>query len=112
MPITRLEVGLSCSKCLKEQIHTLVYDNDVLIRSECQNCGKEVFFYEGSLLAVYAKEVVCRILTKPIRMSREFRRDLGNAIATLPSRIVSKPGRIMEEVRQVVNEEEEKKKIL
>lgn len=105
-----MEVDFLCSKCGQEGPHILVYNNDTLIRSECQNCGWEVNFCEESLLTIYAKDVVKRILTKPKRMNSELKLDLKHAMQTLPIRIASKPHRIVKEVQELVEDEAEQKK--
>lgn len=105
MSIKKKEVELLCSRCRVEGTHVLVYSENILIRAECRSCGREVLFCEESLLTIYAKEMVGRILTKPKRMSRELQMDLRHAVHSLPLRIASKPRRMVTEVKEIVNEE-------
>jgi hypothetical protein len=103
--IKHLECSFYCNGCKKEEIHCLVYINDVLVSSECKNCGRQVHFSEQTLMTYFAKDIVQRILTKPQRLSEELKKDLHKAILTLPSRIISKPYRLVEEMHEVVEEE-------
>ncbi|HHZ16887.1 MAG TPA: hypothetical protein PLJ33_01180 [Peptococcaceae bacterium] len=106
--LKRIECDFYCNGCHQEGPHFLVYSNDVLIRSECQNCGREVPFHEEALLKLYAKDMVKRILTKPKRLNEELKQDLRHAILTLPVRIITKPYRIVREVEEVVDEKKGK----
>jgi hypothetical protein len=105
--IKRMECDFYCNGCKQEGPHFLVYSNNVLVRSECANCGREVPFCEQTLLTLYAKDIVQRILTKPQRLSEELKRDLRHAILTLPVRLLTKPYRLVKEVEEVVDESKE-----
>jgi uncharacterized ferredoxin-like protein len=102
--IKRIQCDFYCNGCQQEGAHELVYSNNVLIYAKCVNCGRVVPFSEKTLLTIYAKEMVQRILTKPQRLSQELKRDLRHAILSLPVRVITKPYRLVKEVEEVVDE--------
>lgn len=106
----RIQCDFYCNGCQKEGTHELVYSNNVLIYAECANCGRVVPFSEETLLTIYAKEMVQRILTKPQRLGQELKRDLRHAILSLPVRVITKPYRLVKEVEEVVDENKGKGK--
>jgi len=105
--LKRIQCDFYCNGCQQEGPHELVYSNNVLIYAECANCGRVVPFSEETLLTIYAKEMVQRILTKPQRLSQELKRDLRHAILSLPVRVITKPYRMVKEVEEVVDENKE-----
>ncbi|MDD2211924.1 MAG: bh protein [Clostridia bacterium] len=102
--IKRIQCDFYCNGCKQEGPHFLIYSNNVLLRSECAKCGREIPFCEQTLLTLYAQDIVQRILTKPKRVSEELKKDLHRAILTLPARIITKPYRLVKEVEEVVDE--------
>ncbi len=106
----RIQCDFYCNGCQQEGPHYLVYSNNVLIHSECLNCGRVVPFSEETLLSLYAKDIVQRILTKPQRLNQELKRDLRHAILSLPVRVITKPYRMVKEVEEVVDENKGKGK--
>lgn len=100
--IVRLRVELLCNKCGVEGIHSLLYSDNILIDSHCLNCGWKVNFCKESLLIIYTECFVHRILSKPKKISKELKQDLNHAMQTLPRRMITKPYRVANEIRDML----------
>jgi len=48
-------------------------------------------------VALYGEQLIERILTKPQRLTEEYRRDLFEFFSTIPFRIITKPYRMLKE---------------
>jgi len=104
---SRIPTRLYCLHCAKETEHIISYAGDLLKSLRCQECGMEITLDRKQLLEEYATESIKRILTKPHRLTEEMRQDLAAFLASLPIRILTKPYRIAREIMDVLKEGEE-----
>ena len=62
-----------CVSCRSEQKHRFIYLGRYLKSGRCLSCGYE-FNNRDTLFDIYVHDMMERILTKPLRMFRKFRR--------------------------------------
>ncbi|WP_232696321.1 hypothetical protein [Brevibacillus daliensis] len=96
MKETAIETELYCMTCLGQAPHTVIYVNDILYKVTCEQCGKESVMEPDLIKEIYT-QYVDRIISKPHRITQEFREDLSHFISTLPYRVISKPYRTYQE---------------
>ncbi|UFJ42363.1 hypothetical protein LOK74_07715 [Brevibacillus humidisoli] len=96
----KFETELYCIDCLGQSLHTVVYVNDVLYKVTCESCGKEHVIKPDLPKEIYVR-YVDRILSKPKRITKEFREDLSHFLSSLPFRLLSKPYRTYNELRGI-----------
>lgn len=91
---SEMEANLYCSRCHEETPHVIVYINAKLKNVECEDCNRVV----GVNLDVrkeFYKEIYERISTKPSRITKEYNEDLSKFLLSLPTRVISKPYRLI-----------------
>ncbi|TBL81677.1 bh protein [Paenibacillus thalictri] len=94
----KMEAELYCLPCRGETVHTIVYINNKLSKIECQAC------HHLHVISINVKEelyheILERIISKPTRMSKEYKADLTLFLKSLPIRMLSKPFRVYKEAR-------------
>ncbi|QSX08120.1 bh protein [Alkalibacter rhizosphaerae] len=97
MPNTKMEATLFCIHCDGDTDHVIQYKNDHIHQITCKNCGVEVKIDQDYVKKHFKEEFVLRVLTKPVRMTREMERDLTGFLVSLPFRVVTKPYRVYKE---------------
>ncbi|MCD6427423.1 MAG: hypothetical protein J7L03_04955 [Caldisericaceae bacterium] len=102
MGITKEKAILYCIHCGKETPHELVYIGNELQKIKCLTCGMEIFFDKKKLLLTYSEDLVKRILTKPSRISKEALGDLSDFLETFPLRVITKPKRMVDEIKDIL----------
>jgi len=68
---------------------------------QCEECGLEVSFDHVKLFALYGEDLVKRVLTKPLRLSEEYEKDLFAFVSSIPFRIITKPYRLLKELESL-----------
>jgi hypothetical protein len=86
-----------CLSCQRETMHRVLYQGGIVRSIICQECGLEVGLDRAKLVALYGEQLIERILTKPQRLTEEYRRDLFEFFSTIPFRIITKPYRMLKE---------------
>lgn len=93
-----IETKLFCLHCQKEVPHEIHYFGVALSSIRCKECDTEIKLDRKRVLEVESLEFADRILTKPIRLTEELRKDLTHFLSTLPIRIATKPYRMAKEM--------------
>jgi len=101
-----IETSLFCSRCGIETDHAITYAGEYLKEIECLRCGHTVSVNSEELMDAYKEDFVKRVLTKPRRITREWREDYKKFLVTIPIRVMTKPGRVAKEVRALKEESE------
>ncbi|MFM1654066.1 hypothetical protein ACI7RC_18490 [Brevibacillus sp. B_LB10_24] len=97
---SRFDTELYCIDCLGQSQHTVIYVNNVLYKVTCNGCGKENIINPDLPAEIYSR-YFDRILSKPQRITKEFREDLSHFLSSLPFRILSKPYRTYNEFKGI-----------
>ena len=90
---------LTCSVCLIEGPHRLLYLSRHLCASECINCGA-TNTYSGHIYAEYAKDLTERVARLPLRLAGEVTRS-PTAMLLWPGKALLKPLGLANEINQV-----------
>lgn len=99
MKETSLDAELYCPRCLSMTVHQMIYLNDRISRIECGTCGRAIGIRVDVKYELY-NELLNRIMTKPTRITKEYRDNVGLFLRTFPRRLSSKPFRLMKEVKE------------
>lgn len=102
MKIKQMEADLYCIHCKGETEHCISYVNEKLSSVKCEECEHEIEFNIDVTRELY-KEIFARISTKPARMTKEYREDLSQLLFSLPIRVISKPYRLLKDIKQSRN---------
>ncbi len=97
---TKFETAFYCIRCMSDSLHTVVYVNDILHKVTCQTCGRESVITPDLPKEVYIR-YFDRILSKPSRITKEFKADLSHFLSSLPYRVLSKPYRTYREFKGI-----------
>lgn len=95
-------VELTCHSCHRLAEHELTYAGRILASSRCTACGHLVRHEEHDLRAAYLHDLEQRLLSKPGRMVRRALRHPMRFVASLPAAIVTKPAKMLAELRAVL----------
>ena len=101
---SKIETALFCLHCDKETSHTIIYSGRYLHRIKCEKCGTEIELDRKRILETYTADTLERILTKPHRLTEEMRKNLTSFITSLPIRIITKPIRMAKEFIDTIKE--------
>jgi len=101
--VEKIKTMLYCIHCEKDTLHELTYVANRLEKTKCLECGMEIKFDKEQLLMVYSKDLVKRLLTKPKRITDEAFSDLSGFLQSFPIRIVTKPSRMIKEVKNLLD---------
>jgi hypothetical protein len=94
--------GLMCNECGDVEMHELRYVGRILARSTCLTCGAAMKHDEADLRTAYLRDLESRLRTKPHRMLKRAARHPAKFISQLPSAIIHKPARLLEEAKPLV----------
>lgn len=92
------ESFLRCTACEQESEHVVVYAGRFVSEIQCTACGAVTRL---DVSEDYLPDLRQRITSKPGRVMRRLRRDPGEVAVTLPWRTLSKPLRMLDELRAV-----------
>jgi hypothetical protein len=93
-----------CLFCQKETEHRVVYQGGIVRSIICKECGLGVGLDRTKLVALYGEKLIERILTKPQRLTEEYKKDLVEFFSTIPFRILTKPYRMLREFESLSEE--------
>jgi hypothetical protein len=89
---------LLCHNCGQEASHQLAYAGRLLVATTCAHCGYSV---KHDIRCRYLADLRQRVVTKPGRMLRRFRRHPVSFVSSLPHKTLLKPWELAEEIRLV-----------
>ncbi|OIJ12566.1 hypothetical protein BKP37_14160 [Anaerobacillus alkalilacustris] len=101
MKKTHIEVDLYCIQCNEEVPHEIAYLNEKIIRTECLMCKNCVEIIIDPKKEFY-KAICIRIVTKPSRVSNEYKENLNHFLCSLPARVITKPYRLLTDFKEVI----------
>lgn len=97
MNMKEVRCELFCSKCFTDSIQTIVYINDIIYSTKCDDCKQETIL-NPNLADKITEKYISRVFSKPERIKNEIEGGLIKTITSLPSRFVTKPFRLYKEV--------------
>lgn len=89
---------LTCTTCGEETRHELLYAGRLLVVTRCTQCGTAI---ERDVRRRYLADLRQRVVSKPARMLRRFRKHPVGFTSSLPRTTIRKPLELLEEVRLV-----------
>lgn len=102
--LKNLNTELFCIKCDKETVHEITYVGERLKSIRCSECGRTTTIDRKELVKYFTIDMIDRVISKPHRVTEELRNDLQHCIKTLPARIITKPFRTINEIRELLKE--------
>lgn len=92
-----------CLRCRRETPHVVSYGKKYLKEMRCDACGTVIKVDRKRMLELYAKEMVERLLSKPLRVKKEIAaKSLSEFTMSLPVRIALKPVKMAKELANLV----------
>jgi len=104
MTVEKVETELFCIHCGRETEHEFIYISGKLTKIECLECGLTLKFDQEVLLLIYSKDLIKGIFTKLQRIADEAFADLSKFLRAIPVRIITKPKRVVDEVRKIIDD--------
>lgn len=104
--MTTRTATLTCGNCGREGPHELDYAGRILASTQCRACGYTIRHPRDDLGPAYRHDLEQRVVTKPIRMLRRLRRHPVRFMLGLPVAVATKPKKLIEEVRPLVDHDE------
>jgi transcription elongation factor Elf1 len=98
MKETKVNTELFCPRCLNDTLHLITYLNSRISSIECENCKRNTQVRVDVKSELY-NDLLNRIVSKPARISKEYRENVGLFLRTFPKRVSSKPFRLMKEAK-------------
>lgn len=92
------QTEMYCIDCMNDTVHEVTTIRKSLYKIRCEQCGRELIANPGIRYQVY-HDYLDRVLTKRSRMQKEFHTDSRKFVRTFPFRVMSKPFRVIYEVR-------------
>lgn len=93
------ESFLRCTSCGQDAGHEVVYAGRFVTQIECSHCGARTSL---DVSEDYLPDLRERISSKPRRLASVFRDHPVSATTSMPGRLLSKPLRMLEELRTVL----------
>jgi PHP family Zn ribbon phosphoesterase len=90
--------ALACPRCGLETQHELAYAGRLLVVTTCTRCGHTI---ERDVRARYLADLRQRLVSKPRRMLRRFRKHPLGFASSLPRTVSAKPLELISEVKLV-----------
>ena len=91
---------LTCGNCGADAVHEVAYAGRLVAAVRCTRCGHTL---RAAVARDYLRDLMHRIETKPIRMLRRARRDPVRFACSLPRSVATKPIKLLEELRTVLD---------
>ncbi|MGU3432627.1 hypothetical protein ACNHUS_06375 [Actinomycetes bacterium M1A6_2h] len=89
---------LRCTSCGLETEHTLRYAGRLLVSTICGNCEFTWHHSDSDLRNAYVHDLESRVLSKPGRLIRRFRRRPLETALDLPRAALSQPVKLAREI--------------
>ncbi|MBD1383501.1 bh protein [Metabacillus arenae] len=99
MKRSEMEANLFCIHCNDETPHMIIYINNEITKIECEDC-RHIVELKVDIMKEFYKEIYERVSTKPSRITQEYKKDLNMFLSRLPIRVVSKPYRLIRELKE------------
>lgn len=93
------ESFLRCTACEREAEHEVGYAGRFVTQIMCAHCGVVTHL---DVSDAYLPDLRDRITTKPRRLASLFRDHPLSSTTSMPGRVASKPMRMMDEIRTVL----------
>lgn len=103
MKVEKMEAILHCVNCEEETLHEVIYVGENIDKITCTNCKSYVEIDEKIMMTAIGAELVSRVTSKPKRMTNEIKEDLVKFMKSMPKRIITKPYRIIQEIKDIKN---------
>jgi hypothetical protein len=97
---------LTCGHCGADATHEVTYAGRLLASIRCTRCGHTL---RPAIARDYLRDLKHRIGTKPIRMLRRARRNPAQFACSLPRSVATKPIKLLEEFRTVLDADADKR---
>ncbi|HET7616727.1 MAG TPA: bh protein [Bacillales bacterium] len=97
-----MHAALFCIHCNEETDHVVTYLNKEIARIECIEC-RHIIKVNVDLMKEFYREVFEHIVTKPSRMTEEYKKNLSDFLFSLPIRVATKPYRMMHYIKNTKN---------
>ncbi|MCD6406845.1 hypothetical protein J7L81_03120 [Candidatus Aerophobetes bacterium] len=98
-----IKTTLICSHCFKESPVRITYLEESTVKLTCERCGHTIRITEKKRQDLSLTDLELRILTKPLRLALEAKKDSFRFVSTLPLRMLIKPFRIARELKEVLS---------
>jgi len=102
MKTSEIDASLYCSHCHDDTLHHVLYINGKLYCTECTNCQRKIVM-NLSPMRELSKEVYKRVISKPTKLTNEYKEDLSKFIEGMPKRVITKPFRLIKYVNETKN---------
>ena len=99
MKTSEIDASLYCSHCHDETLHHVLYINGKIYCIECTNCQSKIVINLNPMKEL-AKEVYKRVISKPTKLTNEYKEDLSKFIEGMPKRVITKPFRLIKYVKE------------
>jgi len=96
------KIVLFCINCNSETSHTVIYIGDYLKSIQCDKCSKKVEIDRRHLRTVFAEDFIDRVLSKPHRMSHDFKEAMAYLLPFFPKRLFREPKKVIKEIVDVL----------
>jgi len=101
------KIFLFCINCNEETEHYVNYIGEYLKSIQCSKCGKKFEIDRRHLRTVFAEDFIERVLSKPHRMSKDFKEAMAYMIPFFPKRLFREPKKVLKEIIAVLKEKNE-----
>jgi hypothetical protein len=101
------KITLFCINCNAETTHTVTYIGDYLKSIQCDSCLKKVEIDRRHLRTVFAEDFIDRILSKPHRMTKDFKEAMAYLVPFFPKRLLKEPKKVIKEIIEVLRKKSE-----
>lgn len=102
MKETNMTTELYCLRCHSDTPHRLTYLNSSISSIKCLQCSRTHHIHVDVKHELY-HELLERIKTKPIRITKEYKENMSLFLKIFPRRLVNKPFRLYKEAKEVKN---------
>lgn len=100
MKETNMTTELYCLRCQSDTPHRLTYLNSTISKIKCLQCSRTHRVHVNVKNELY-HELLERIKTKPIRVTKEYRKNMTLFLKIFPRRVVNKPFRLYKEAKEM-----------
>ncbi|HAX17669.1 MAG TPA: bh protein [Actinobacteria bacterium] len=96
------KIILFCINCNEETEHSVNYIGEYLKSIKCEKCKKKFEIDRRHLRTVFAEDFIDRVLSKPHRMSRDFKEAMAYMVPFFPKRLFHEPKKVIKEIIEVL----------
>lgn len=96
------KIILFCINCNEETEHTVTYIGDYLKSIQCDNCKRKFEIDRRHLTTVFTEDFIDRVLSKPHRMTQDFKEAMSYLLPFFPKRLFKEPKKVIKEIIEVL----------